>query len=61
VHLKFCESDGLVRPVMKIQLRPTLDVAQREMLHCVEADGVQAQGIYDGMSYFFQISSNRNT
>lgn len=44
-----------MRPVLKIQARrSSLDAAQQQMPHRVEADGVQAQGIFDGRSYFFQ-------
>jgi len=44
-----------MRPVGHIQSRrPALDAAQHEMPHGIEADRAQAQGIFDGMSYFFQ-------
>ena len=44
-----------MRPVGHIQpRRPALDAAQHEMPDGIEADRAQAQGIFDGMSYFFQ-------
>jgi hypothetical protein len=34
--------------------RPALDATEQKMAHGIEADGAQAQGIFDGVYYFSQ-------